>query len=173
MNLKTLKGSIYVLVLMIIVITVTGRMVQVSQDKATMEAWVIRQNDLLKVTEVENQLEKVKNENIILKKQVSLPIREKIIQEIVRVFGSKAKEAIRVAQCESGIREGIVNHNNGGSRDYSVFQINSLWTRLFGEEFKSNWRENIKVAKAIFDRSGDWRMWRASSGCHGLLAENK
>ena len=125
-----------------------------------------------KVEQLEKQIENLNNENIILKKEVSKPIRDRVLSEIRQVFGSRAKEAIRVAKCESGLDPDRINRNNNLSFDSNVFQINSVHIKRFGGEFVTNWYKNIEIAHKLFLEQG-FEPWRASNKCHGLLTERK
>lgn len=90
--------------------------------------------------------------------------KDEITKEVKRVFGAGANTALAVLNCESGFNVAAVSR----TKDYGLFQINSrTWTRLFGEEFKVNWKENIRVAKVIYDRSGSWNPWASSRKCWG------
>jgi len=78
---------------------------------------------------------------------------------ITEVFGKDAEKAIEVARCESGLRKEVVSKpNRNGTRDYHTFQINDVHTKRFGDGFKNDWKENVRVAKKIFDEQG-FRPW--------------
>jgi hypothetical protein len=88
-----------------------------------------------------------------------------IEEEIRAVFGKDAEDAIKVAKCESGMRADAKNHNNNGSSDGGVFQINSV--HGIRAKWLSNPSINIRVAKQLFDEQG-WTPWRYSYWCHGV-----
>ena len=89
-------------------------------------------------------------------------LKNEITKEVKRVFGERANTALAVVKCESGFNIAAVSKTG----DWGLFQINSrTWTKLFGEEFKVNWKENIRVAKVIYDRSGSFNPWNASRKC--------
>jgi hypothetical protein len=78
---------------------------------------------------------------------------------IVEVFGEDAPAAIAVAKCESKLNKAALNDkNSNGTTDHSVFQINSIHTKRYGSGFKTDWRENVRVAKKIYDAQG-WSPW--------------
>lgn len=125
------------------------------------------------VPELEKQIKEVKKENEELRVETQASLSGKIIKEIRRVFGSKSDEAIKIISCENNPDRPNydpyrININRDSSLDYGVFQINSLWERIYGAEFKKDWKKNIEIAKKIFDRSGSWRYWYSSDSCHKL-----
>lgn len=149
------------------IVMVFGRMARLGQEKN----WEVQ-----KVNQLKQEMEEVKSERDFFKKQVSRPLRDRVVEEIWQVFGSRAQEALAVIQCENNpdkpdYNPYSVNFNKNGSTDHGVGQINSLWVKVYGDKFKYDWKENIRVMKAIFDRSGDWRQWYSSQKCHGMLAK--
>jgi len=86
--------------------------------------------------------------------------KHEIISYIVEKFGDDSADAITlVRKCEnSTFDQTRTNHNNNGSVDYGVFQINSIHTARFGEEFKTDWKTNVDVAYEIFSEQG-WTPW--------------
>lgn len=88
--------------------------------------------------------------------------KQEIIDEIVRVFGEEAPNAFNVLHCENrGLNPNATNHNRNGSIDYSIFQINDIHTKRFGNGFKNDWKENIRVAHVLQQEQG-WRIWSCS-----------
>ena len=88
--------------------------------------------------------------------------KQEIIDYIVEVFGEEAPNAFNVLYCENkGLRPDAINYNSNGSTDHSIFQINSIHAKRFGEGFKTDWRENIRVAHAIQQEQG-WTPWACS-----------
>lgn len=85
-------------------------------------------------------------------------------------FGAKADEARKIAQCESGDRDIVSKINYNGTYDIGRMQINSLWLKVYNltEKDLLNKDTNIKVAKAIYDRTNSWSAWYSSKKCHGL-----
>ena len=90
--------------------------------------------------------------------------KHEILAYIVEKFGEDSADAITlVRKCEnSTFDQTRTNHNNNGSVDYGVFQINSIHTARFGEEFKTDWKANVDVAYEIFSEQG-WSPWACSS----------
>lgn len=89
-------------------------------------------------------------------------VTEPTVEEYIReVFGADAERAIGVATCESGLRKSVVSKpNRNGTRDYHTFQINDIHTKTYGEGFKTNWQENVRVAYKIFKAHGNsFRPW--------------
>lgn len=86
--------------------------------------------------------------------------KEEVMAYILEVFGKDADRAIWVAKCESGLRKNAYNgSNSNGTADYGVFQINSVHQKRFGQGYMIDWKENVRVAKKIFDEQGSFRAW--------------
>jgi len=85
----------------------------------------------------------------------------------VKYFGDKAGEAKKIATCESGMNEKATNKNKNKTTDYGIMQINSLWLKVYDitPEFLLTTDNNLKVAKNIYDRTGNWNAWI----CHTKL----
>ena len=84
----------------------------------------------------------------------SLSDKEEVMDYILEVFGKDADRAIWMAKCESGLRKDAYNGSNkNGTADYGVFQINSVHQKRFGQGYMVDWKENIRVAKKIYDES--------------------
>jgi len=79
----------------------------------------------------------------------------------VKYFGNKAGEAKKIATCESGMNEKATNKNKNKTTDYGIMQINSLWLKVYDitPEYLLTTENNIKVAKNIYDRTGNWQAW--------------
>lgn len=81
--------------------------------------------------------------------------KQLILEYIVEVFGDDADRAIWVAKCESGLKASAINdQNRNGTVDYGVFQVNSVHIKTYGTGFTKSWKENVDVAKKIFDQQG-------------------
>ena len=91
------------------------------------------------------------------------PTTENVVSEIARVFGphgkAVVKQALDISMCESGWRAEAYNFNNNKTGDYNIFQVNSLWTKVFGDLYQHNWVENIRVAHEIYLRSNSFTAW--------------
>ena len=91
---------------------------------------------------------------------------ENVVAEIARVFGpegkSVVKEALDISMCESGWRADAYNFNTNKTSDFNIFQVNSIWTKVFGNLFQTNWLENIRVAHEIYLRSHSFNAWVCS-----------
>jgi len=139
------------------------------------QRWFDTEVKAAEIPNLKQQLDKIKEENAELKVETSASLKEKIVLEIKRVFGSKAQEAIKIISCENNPDKQNydpyrININKNNTLDYGVFQINSLWEKVYGPEFKKDWKKNIETARKIFDRSGSWQHWYSSVECHGLVA---
>lgn len=86
------------------------------------------------------------------------PTDAEVIAEIVEVFKNEDRHTIKkmidIAYGESGLRWNAHNKNTNGSEDFGVFQINSVHTKRFGEEFKNDYKANIQVAYALYKQQG-------------------
>ena len=98
--------------------------------------------------------------------------RERIIEEIYKVFPENGNLAVRVADCESGLQADIQsNHvlNYGREESFGIFQIHAkdhqeTAERLGLYNYKTDPGENIALARHIYDdakaRKGDgWIPW--------------
>ena len=97
------------------------------------------------------------------------PLNNRLESEIKDVFEDKADEAIKVAQCESGLRLKFCNDglNKNGTVDCGVFQINSQ-VHGINRKWLNNVTINVRVAKQLYDEHGNWSAWKSSKHCHGL-----
>lgn len=88
--------------------------------------------------------------------------KQEIIEYIVEVFGEDAPDAFNVLFCENrSLKTDAINENRNGTTDHSLFQINSIHTKRFGNDFKTDWRANVDVAHQIFTEQG-WSPWACS-----------
>jgi hypothetical protein len=65
-------------------------------------------------------------------------------------------QAIKIAKCESGLREKAFGRNTNGSTDAGVFQINSV--HGLPDSVRFDYIKNIKAAKKLYLDQG-WRPW--------------
>jgi len=94
------------------------------------------------------------------------PGAKEVIEEITEVWGGEKTHeivtAITCAYSESGLRVNALNtKNSNGTKDHSVFQVNDINSKRYGEGFKKSWRENIRVAYQIYKNRG-WSAWYGS-----------
>jgi len=82
--------------------------------------------------------------------------KQEVIEYIVEVFGEDSADAITMLRkCENpNFSKTHINTNSNGTSDYSPMQINDIHAKRFGNGFKTDWKENVRVAKAIFDEQG-------------------
>lgn len=88
--------------------------------------------------------------------QTSAPVGgvERIIYDI---FGEEQyKMALAVAKAESRLDPKATNVNSNGSRDYGLFQCNSVHNPT--EKEKTDPKANTELAKKIWEKSG-WQAW--------------
>ena len=98
----------------------------------------------------------------------TIAIPPTVEEEIREVFGEHTEEALKVARCESGLRETVCNDglNRDGTVDCGSFQVNSNVHKI-SRKWLKNMEINIRVAKQLFDEQG-WTPWYSSYSCHGL-----
>lgn len=66
--------------------------------------------------------------------------------------------AVAVALAESSGRTDATNRNSNGSRDYGLWQINSVHSALLASGDKFNPADNARMAYQVWKSSG-WRAW--------------
>jgi len=83
--------------------------------------------------------------------------KQQILLYIVEKFGDDAADAITlVRKCEnSTFDQTRTNHNQNGTVDYGIFQVNSIHTNRYGETFKTDWKANVDVAYKIYQAAGN------------------
>jgi hypothetical protein len=91
-----------------------------------------------------------------IEEQPKVVAEETVESMIQEVFGDDAVTALAIANAESRLNAKAVHINNNGTQDFGVFQINSVHKPTETQKF--NARDNIKLAKSIFDKSG-WTAW--------------
>lgn len=75
--------------------------------------------------------------------------------------------AIAVAKAESNMNCDALNINVGGSADFSIFQVNSLWIKNYSLSELADCNRNIEIAYEIWDNGdrelgnnkGSWNPW--------------
>lgn len=95
-------------------------------------------------------------------KEEPTPTPEPTLSDYIQeIFGENGDVAVAVAKCESGIDNSKMNDNTkwgGVGRDWGVFQINDHFHANKGDIPNLTERENVRMAKRIFDASG-WYAW--------------
>ena len=86
------------------------------------------------------------------------PSAKEVMQEIVELWGDERPDRIlKILECfysESGYRYNALHVNKSGSTDHGPAQINSVHTKRYGDNFKTNWKENLRVALSIYKDQG-------------------
>ena len=80
---------------------------------------------------------------------------------------NKKEKAVKIFECESGLRADAVNNSNkNGTADVGIPQINTV------HGIRAKWLKNpsisIRVAKQLYDEQGGWSAWYSSYSCHGI-----
>ena len=113
------------------------------------------------------------NEDVELKEQVIqiatvidwTPAR--IEKEIRDTFPEQPNTAVAIAKCESGLIPDIQSQHTmsyGQERSFGIFQIHEPdWKATAIKLDLPNWRtdprENIQLARYIYDQAGSWKPW--------------
>ena len=86
------------------------------------------------------------------------PSAKEVMQEIVELWGDERPDRIlKILECfysESDYRYNALHVNKSGSTDHGPAQINSVHTKRYGDNFKTNWKENLRVALSIYKDQG-------------------
>lgn len=96
-------------------------------------------------------------EKVVEKKVFETP---KTIEDKIRAtFPEDPENAIKIARCESGLKEAAFNPaNTNGTTDSGIFQINSV--HGVAKHILMDSDVNIAVARVIYERAGNsWRPW--------------
>jgi len=109
-----------------------------------------------KVSEVEAYTKPV----VVQPKNLEMTEKQQIMSYIVEVFGDDADDAITIInKCEnSEFNPKATNWNRNGTWDTGIFQVNQI--HGYSMEEMQDWKQNIDVAKKIFDKAGKkWTPW--------------
>lgn len=94
--------------------------------------------------------------------------KERIEEEIRKVFPEDGETAVKIAKCESGLRPDVQsNHQWRGERErsFGIFQIHyDSWhntaIRLGYEDYQTDVLDNLHMARHIYDNAGGmWTDW--------------
>ena len=91
----------------------------------------------------------------------------RVKEEIVKMFPEDSATALKIAACESGFRMIQSNHvlSYGREESFGYFQVHArAWEktaiRLGLEDYKTNPRQNLEMARYIYDNAGKrWTPW--------------
>ena len=97
---------------------------------------------------------------------------DKVINKIIDVFGKDSEVMLKIAKCESGLKQHDDNGNVlvSSTSDTGAFQINQVHNENLNK-LKLDPRkldDNVRYAKMLFDASGT-RDWYKSKGCWSKL----
>ena len=95
------------------------------------------------------------------------PDLQKVIDQTVKEFSPEGSavvhEALSIMWCEHrfniGNEKDTPHLNDNGSYDYGTFQINTVWEKVYGTKFHTDYKENIRVAHQIWLRSHSFNAW--------------
>ena len=101
---------------------------------------------------------------------------QSVIDQTIKEFSpegaSVVHDALNVMWCEHrfNIGDGTdkPHQNDNGTLDWGSFQINSLWDKVFGTKFHTDYKENIRVAHQVWLRSHSFNQWSCQSVYHVL-----
>jgi hypothetical protein len=97
----------------------------------------------------------------------------KVIAQTAKEFEPEGSavvhEALNIMWCEHrfniGDNRDKAHLNDNGSYDWGTFQINTVWEKVYGTDFHTDYKANIHVAHLIWLRSHSFKMWV----CEGLI----
>ena len=97
-----------------------------------------------------------------------------VIDQTIKEFSpegsSVVHDALNVMWCEHRFNIGNANDtphkNSDGSLDWGAFQINSLWDKVYGTAFHTDFKANIHDAHLIWLRSHSFNEWSCVSVYH-------
>ena len=85
-----------------------------------------------------------------------------ITNEIIEQFKDQGKtvtlQAIKIAECKSKLNPNAYNWNTNNTEDFGPFQINTCHISKYGDKFKTDYKENIRVAKDLYLKQ-KWNPW--------------
>ena len=88
-----------------------------------------------------------------------LPSEAKTIEEKIKeTFGNEGDIAVAIAKCESSLDPSRVGDTHMKYPSIGLFQVNQTWHKYSDETLK-NPDENIRIAKEIRDRWGNYNAW--------------
>ena len=98
---------------------------------------------------------------VVVPKDSQMTEKQQIMNYIVDVFGDDSADAITIInKCENhAFSPKATNWNSNGTWDSGIFQINQV--HGYSMEEMQDWKQNIDVAKKIFDNRG-WSAWSCS-----------
>ena len=110
------------------------------------------------VAEVHAETVEVKPKEVLIEVTYS---KERIIELIKETFPEAPNTAVAIAKCESGLVEDQVGLK---TPDYGLMQINApSWSRqakkMGLKKYKTDVRENLKLARYIYDGRGNFSDW--------------
>lgn len=95
-----------------------------------------------------------------IKQAVKGEVETKIRETFAPLGQGEVENAIKVANCESGLRSNAHNRaNTNGTEDVGVFQINTVHFKKYGRENLFNPDVNIQAAYDIRTGWGNWSAW--------------
>ena len=81
-----------------------------------------------------------------------------VVKMIEETFPEEKEIAVAIAKCESSLNPETIGDKHMAFPSVGLFQINQTWHKYSTETLK-NPKENIRIAKEIHDRWGNWNAW--------------
>lgn len=81
-----------------------------------------------------------------------------VIEKIKKAFPGEEELAVAVAKCESSLDPSRIGDTHMKYPSIGLFQINQTWHK-YDTKTLQNPDENIRIAKEIKDRWGNWNAW--------------
>ena len=91
--------------------------------------------------------------------------KNEIINYIRKTFPNQKELAVAIARAESNLNtnaHGDKNNTLAVKGSHGIFQINiAVHTTLIGDRDVNDWKDNIDIAREIYDQAGGWTPWGA------------
>jgi hypothetical protein len=84
--------------------------------------------------------------------------KEQISNRIIEVFGENSESALKIAQCESGVRDNAIGDRSLNPSSYGIFQIRAFSSRGTPEQLLDA-EYNIQYAYRMSGGGTNWSAW--------------
>jgi hypothetical protein len=127
------------------------------QGYAYANEFLIQANDDVVQAGSHEALERIESQDSLSGEQDNDP-SSRIIALIRSTFPENPDLAVEVARCESSLDPSRIGDTHMAKHSYGLFQINQTWHK-YDKEILLNAEENIKIARTIYDSTGNWDRW--------------